>query len=372
MPPVQRVLMTADTVGGVWAYALELSRALAERGVRVELATLGAPLSAAQWREARDLPELSIHESHYRLEWMEEPWDDVRASGEWLLDLEARLSPDIVHLNGFCHGALAWRAPALVVAHSCVLSWWEAVKREPAPERYARYRREVGRGLRAAACVVAPGAAMLAATERLHGPLRASRVIPNARRAEAFRPGPKEDFVLAAGRLWDEAKNLAALDAVAPGLPFPVWVAGETQHPGGGSARAPHVRSLGTLAPWELAGWMGRAAVYAMPARYEPFGLSILEAALAGCALVLGDIPSLRELWGDAARFVHPDDEDGLADALRGLMRHRAQREGLAVRARSRALTFTPRRMVEAYLELYATLNARPSEAWARSSLQTL
>ncbi len=32
-----------------------------------------------------------------------------------------------------------------------------------------------------------------------------------------------------------------------------------------------------------------------LPARYEPFGLSVLEAALSGCALVLGDIPSLRE-----------------------------------------------------------------------------
>ncbi|HYO60185.1 MAG TPA: glycosyltransferase family 1 protein, partial [Archangium sp.] len=40
--------MTADTVGGVWTYALELCRALAGDGVQVELATLGAPLSPAQ------------------------------------------------------------------------------------------------------------------------------------------------------------------------------------------------------------------------------------------------------------------------------------------------------------------------------------
>ncbi|WNG21070.1 glycosyltransferase family 4 protein [Cystobacter fuscus] len=365
MPTVQRVLMTADTVGGVWAYALELCRALGHEGIQVDLATLGASVSAAQWREARQLSNLTLHESHYRLEWMDEPWEDVRASGQWLLELEAALAPDIVHLNGFCHGSLPWRTPALVVAHSCVLSWWEAVKGEPAPEPYAHYRREVSRGLRAAACVVAPSAAMLAATERLHGPLRFTRVIPNARRAEAYPPGPKEEFVLAAGRLWDEAKNLAALDAVAPGLPFPVRVAGEVQHPGGGGrARAPHVQSLGTLAPGELAGWMARAAIYALPARYEPFGLSILEAALAGCALVLGDIPSLREVWGEAARFVHPDDEDGLARALRELMAHPDEREHLAHAARARALTFTPRRMVEAYLELYAALRARPSEAW--------
>ncbi|HYO70741.1 MAG TPA: glycosyltransferase family 4 protein, partial [Archangium sp.] len=148
--------MTADTVGGVWTYALELCQALAGDGVRVELATLGAPLSPAQWVEARAVPGLTVHESSYQLEWMEEPWEDVRASGEWLLGLEARLAPDVIHLNGYCHGALPWRAPVLMVAHSCVLSWWEAVKGEPAPGRYTRSQQEVARGLRAAARVVAP------------------------------------------------------------------------------------------------------------------------------------------------------------------------------------------------------------------------
>lgn len=364
MPPfVRRVLMTADTVGGVWTYALELCQALAVDGVRVELATLGAPLSPAQWVEARAVPGLTIHESSYQLEWMDEPWEDVRASGEWLLGLEARLAPDIIHLNGYCHGALPWRAPVLMVAHSCVLSWWEAVKGEAAPERYARYQQEVARGLRAAARVVAPSVAMLAAAERHYGPFRSTRVIPNARRAESFLPGPKEPFVLAAGRLWDEAKNLAALEAVAPRLPFPVRVAGETQHPGGGSdARARQVQPLGRLTPEALAGWMARAAIYALPARYEPFGLSVLEAALAGCALVLGDIPSLREVWGEAARFVHPDDGDGLTGALTELMASPAERERLAALSRARALSFSPRRMAEAYLELYAALRARPSE----------
>ena len=39
-------------------------------------------------------------------------------------------------------------------------------------------------------------------------------------------------------------------------------------------------------------------------ARYEPFGLAVLEAAQAGMRLVLSDIPSFRELWDGAATFV--------------------------------------------------------------------
>ncbi|HEY0779002.1 MAG TPA: glycosyltransferase, partial [Gemmatirosa sp.] len=100
--------------------------------------------------------------------------------------------------------------------------------------------------------------------------------------------------------------------------------------------------------------WMGRAAVYALPARYEPFGLSALEAGLAGCALVLGDIPSLREVWGDAATYVAPDDAAALADALRTLAADDAHRTALGIRARTRALTYTPARMADGYLAAYA------------------
>jgi hypothetical protein len=74
---------------------------------------------------------------------MEDAWEDVRLSGEWLLDLEERIQPDVVHLNGYAHGALPWRSPTLIVGHSCVLSWWEAVKGEPAPPSWDRYHQEV-------------------------------------------------------------------------------------------------------------------------------------------------------------------------------------------------------------------------------------
>ena len=37
----RRILMTADTIGGVWSYALELAQGLARHGVEVALATMG-------------------------------------------------------------------------------------------------------------------------------------------------------------------------------------------------------------------------------------------------------------------------------------------------------------------------------------------
>src|SRR5918999_984754 len=155
------VLMTTDTIGGVWTYALELSRGLAQHSLAVVLATMGRPLTQAQRQEAGRVSNLQIEESKYKLEWMYQPWSDVNRAGDWFLKLEERYRPDLAHLNPYSFGVLTWRAPTLVVGHSCVLSWWQAVKGAPAPPEWTRYRQEVCRGLKMAGKVVAPSTAML-------------------------------------------------------------------------------------------------------------------------------------------------------------------------------------------------------------------
>jgi glycogen(starch) synthase len=352
--PRHKILMTADTVGGVWTYALELSRALAPAGCEVLLATMGAPPSADQQAEAAAVPNLRVAASAYKLEWMDDPWDDLAAAGAWLLDLAAEWQPDIIHLNGYAHAALPWGAPTVVVAHSCVLSWWRAVHGEDAPAAWDTYRSAVSAGLRAADLVVAPTAAMLAELARCYGQLAATAVINNGRDPALARLAPKQPHVLAAGRLWDSAKNLAALDAVAADLAWPVYIAGCDRHPEGGVAPHRHVRPLGTLPFAELSERLGQAAIYALPARYEPFGLSVLEAAQAGCALVLGDIPSLRELWGEDALYVRPDDHAALRAALELLIDDARLRASLAQRAHERSQQWTPARMAAGYLAAYA------------------
>jgi glycosyltransferase involved in cell wall biosynthesis len=112
-------------------------------------------------------------------------------------------------------------------------------------------------------------------------------------------------------------------------------------------------RPLGLISSNAVATWMARAAIYAFPARYEPFGLSVLEAAHSGCALVLGDIPSLRENWSGAARFVPPDDADQLETVLRELIERPAERQAMGRAARARAAAFTPEQHVSAYRSLY-------------------
>ncbi|UFS72145.1 glycosyltransferase family 4 protein [Geomonas sp. RF6] len=351
-----RILMTSDSIGGVWSYSMELAHALSRYGVEVVLATMGRPLSPDQRKEAERLQNVTVEESGYRLEWMEDPWEELQRAGEWLLSLAQKHTPELVHLNGYAHATLPWDVPCLVVAHSCVLSWWEAVRREPPPPSLDRYREMVRQGVAAADLVAAPSAAMLAAVERLYLPLQNTRVIHNARSGGHFVPGAKRELILSVGRLWDDAKNISLVERCAGALPWPVYVAGEETHPEGGQVAMEKVRTLGYLPQQRLAPWYRWASIYALPARYEPFGLTILEAAMCGCALVIGDIPTLRELWEGAAVFIDPEDGEALTFHLRALCADAAARGELAERALARSRDFTPEKMGAQYVAAYGSL----------------
>jgi glycosyltransferase involved in cell wall biosynthesis len=149
------------------------------------------------------------------------------------------------------------------------------------------------------------------------------------------------------------------LDAAAVSSPWPVLLAGPLQGPHGEMARFGHARSIGSLPADQVLDLMRGAALFAAPSRYEPFGLAVLEAALCGCALVLADIPTFRELWQDGAVFVPPDDPAAWADIFAALAASSARRRHLAVLAQRRAETFTPQRQLHDLVSLYATAVSR-------------
>ncbi|EWY38105.1 glycosyl transferase family 1 [Skermanella stibiiresistens SB22] len=356
--------MTADAVGGVWDYALELARGLALRGIRVTLAVMGPAPSPTQRAQATSVQGLDLRHGDFKLEWMEGAESDMAPAGDWLLDLADHVKPDVIHLNGYAHAALPWNKPVLVVGHSCVLSWWRAVHDAEAPTNWRPYADRVSAGLVAAGAVVAPTQAMLDALETHYGPIVNGKVIWNGRNSANWQARvEKEPSIISVGRIWDEAKNIRVLDGVAAELDWPVEVAGSWRSPNGGStedAPTANLRRLGQLGPEELADRYGRASIFALPARYEPFGLSILEAAMSGCALVLGDLPSLRELWTGAAVFVPPDEPATLSRELRRLIAEPDRLRGLATAARQRARGYGTERMVARYLDVYADLVDAP------------
>jgi glycogen(starch) synthase len=353
------IFITTDPIGGVWTYTIDLVHELACAGIDVALASMGRPLKETERVQVRKLPGVQLYESDFKLEWMSEPWDDVVAAGAWLRKLTDSLKPSLIHLNQLSHGALDWNAPCLVVGHSCVYSWFRAVKGYAPDASWRDYHRMVSLGLHGADCVTAPSRWMLAELKEIYGDFIPAEAIYNGRRAPARSAGSKGEYILTAGRLWDEGKNVAVLEQVAPKLPWPIFAAGETTNPNRRRTPIANLRLLGPIEPTALAAWMEHASIFVLPARYEPFGLTAVEAALASCALVLGDIPSLREVWQDAALFVAPDNTDALGAVLAALIVDSKRRIELAQRARRRAATFTPERMARDYIALYRQMVSR-------------
>jgi glycosyltransferase involved in cell wall biosynthesis len=174
--------------------------------------------------------------------------------------------------------------------------------------------------------------------------------------------------VLGAGRVWDAAKNLTALASIARDLAWPVRIAGAGKSADGAAAGVELVDGvtwLGELSHASLLCEMREAEIFCSPARYEPFGLSVLEAASAGCALVLSDICSFRELWDGAALFVPPDDRQALARALISLSDNDDLRARLQHDARQRSLRYSLAQTAAQYHGLYTALIDRRLNAGA-------
>lgn len=366
-----RILMTTDVAGGVWSYTEELVDLLIERGHRVTLVSFGGDPGAAHEAWLANRGELDFRAYPHPLEWMPEPEPGLSASVEALRREVVRFSPEVLHLNQFHCGAYDFGPPKLVVAHSDVLTWWRHVKGEEPPRDswFQRYRDGVEAGLRGAQARLAPSAWMAAQIEAEYG-VEPVGVVYNARSPERFRVrrrGVREPLVVTIGRLWDEGKGVRDLIEAAPELSgaAQVVVAGPVEHPGGGEGfpvDVPGVHWAGELGGEEIRALLGRARVYAATSRYEPFGLALVEAALAGCALVATDIGTFRELWDGCAVFYPPGDSRALAEAVKSLMADESRRTALAEAARARALErYHPERMVDEYEALYRRLAARSS-----------
>ena len=99
-------------------------------------------------------------------------------------------------------------------------------------------------------------------------------------------------------------------------------------------------RFAGPAPPGELAGVYAAAHALALVSTYEPFGVTLREAAAAGLPLIaskragaVGDVA----VEGENALVIDPDERREIADALRRLVREPDLRERLA--AGSRAVT---------------------------------
>ena len=371
------LMLTTDTVGGVWQYTMQLARALARFDIGVTIVSVGRAPSLEQRTDLSCLPQLRGHFNlPYKLEWMPDSRADIAEARADLSNLITQLQPDLLHSSQFCFGDLPTTCPRLVVAHSDIISWqqwcedsassdldWQAFTRD--------YQRLVQCGLHGANAIVAPSAFMAESISRDYDlPTSRIQTIHNGMSISP-RLGIKEQLAVMVGRLWDKAKNVSLVaEAVRqaqadPAIRLRVMVAGEdlpldNKWPTSGGAV---INYLGQLSSAQLYPVFARASVYIAASRYEPFGLAAVEAALHGCAILANDIPTFHEIWGDDAIYFARNDATALLHALTNLFADDTRAAHYGARAHLRALThYSAERMAADYYQLYRQL--LPSHLW--------
>ncbi|WP_108396153.1 glycosyltransferase family 4 protein [Devosia submarina] len=348
------ILISVDAVGGVWRYAMDLAASLGAAGYRFTFAGFGPQPSAAQRSEAERFGELVWFD--VPLDWTAEKEADLDVVPAILSDLVRERGIELVHLNLPSQACgLTLDIPVLVVSHSCVVTWFAGVRQSEVPADWMWQYRLNRAGFDVADVVVAPSHAHADMLRKSYGHIDGLGVVYNGTKpVEAS--APKENQVFSAGRWWDDGKNGAVLDAAAPHTVWPVIMAGSQRGPNGQYRDLLHARYLGELPHGEIMGWMTRSAIVASPSLYEPFGLAPLEAAQAGAALVLADIPTYRELWDGAAVFAPANDAEAFAAAINRLANDDLLRGELARNARERSTRFTLEAQAVAMQSIYQHL----------------
>lgn len=350
---MNRILFTVDPHGAGWMHTVSLAGALLRRGHDVLVASFGPEPSAERMA--------AVEDSGIRLTRVEIPGPTtdptfIQTARAALEELVKEWSPSVVHIDRCSFGDLELEVPKILMI---------------AADRTARISRGRGparRGLLGADAVVSPTRAL---SEEI------SRRFEYRRPISLIQPGielgdkpvmlspvkkSRSGFVCY-GRTDEKADGfdvmMEALRRVKIEAPFKI--AGE-------GARPPlpgWIADLGWLDTDGRSSAFEKAEVAVLPARDDPFGLRSVEAGLAGCALILSDVPSHRELWNGAAVLVPVDDPAALADAIGLLATDSRRREECQRLCHARAVSgFSADRMVDEYLDVHRRIR----RTWAKKA----
>ncbi|HEU4619014.1 MAG TPA: glycosyltransferase [Gammaproteobacteria bacterium] len=285
--------MTTRAAGDVWKHTVELVRQLGALGCETTIAVVSGELGEDARLDAARLTNVDLRVSPYASDLRR--GRNAHAAREWLERLAEESGPDLLHANDCSSATARVPVPILLVVHECgAAAPATARSRSRGPSHQV-----VVAALERAERIVAPTSACLAATLM--------------RYPEADVDG--RDCVIHPGI--DAGRRLGVKEPIGDGC---------------------------------------RSEVFASTASHEPFGYDVLEAALGGRALVLGDVPSRRELWDGAAIFVDPNDERALARVLERLRADPSEARLRGEAARSRAFRYSARTMALAYVEAYAAM----------------
>ncbi|HVX65280.1 MAG TPA: glycosyltransferase family 1 protein [Bryobacteraceae bacterium] len=112
----------------------------------------------------------------------------------------------------------------------------------------------------------------------------------------------------------------------------------------------------GYVSDLELDQWYARASIFAFPSLDEGFGMPVLDAMARGVPVLTSNGSALREVSGQAALQVDPQDEEEIAVRLREMAGSEELRNELSNRGRRHAASFSWEAAVSRTWAVYSEL----------------
>lgn len=99
-----------------------------------------------------------------------------------------------------------------------------------------------------------------------------------------------------------------------------------------------------------------QAEVFVYPSRFEGFGIPIIEAVYSGVPVVAATGSCLEEAGGPASIYVHPDDVEGMADALKRVLGDKAMRVNMIEEGKEHVYHFSEESQARQLMNIYTEL----------------
>ncbi len=116
------------------------------------------------------------------------------------------------------------------------------------------------------------------------------------------------------------------------------------------------IRMLGFVPDADLPALYSSAMAFVYPSLYEGFGFPVLEAMAAGCPVLASDRGSLKEVVGDAAVLIDPEDTEDISNKLLQITHDEEVRKELMKKGKAQAARFTWEKTAQSVLEVYKSL----------------
>lgn len=343
-----KLLMATDVKSEVWNYSLTLSRELLKHiNAEILMISFGGMPTDSQKKELEDL-NIEFQFTDFSTDIEFNP--DISKIKTTFESSIKSFNPHVIHLNHL-YFDLIFNKPCVLACHKI---FNDSINRYNHLDKDSlNFKQIMNKSLNNADIIVAPSRFFAENIIKTYNFTKGIKIIYNGVDYKPYSDMPESSTLVACGNLSDNNKSMNLLLSIAYKLPdnIKIKIIGNLQS----DRKLPkNVEFLKNLSNLELQEVYKNSSIYIALSNFEANGLSSIQAAYSGCAILANDIPVCKELWGDCAYVFERDNAISLMRCINNLVENKNLLEITARNCQAKALSvFNSKRMAYEYINLY-------------------